>query len=243
MAHQSTALQPALVPTVVSLHEVFRLQDCKVVRDQVLNLRQYWKTRSEVGSFFTLGAASYLDAVERRDVYLEEAHKFNSMLRSNFDWLYERIRKGFEGVLGQPVSYDSECALPGFHIFVHEGADQSNDRPSSRAHFDMQWIHAMPGRRPEETLSFTLPIEEPMGGSSLEIWPIHADAIQPGLDIRKYAANRPSQTLRYERGRMVVHDGLLLHAIGCASIATPKGYRITFQGHGAKVSGSWKFYW
>jgi hypothetical protein len=107
----------------------------------------------------------------------------------------------------------------------------------------MQWMHAMPGCRPDETLSFTLPVEEPSGGCSLAIWPVHHDAVKPDFDALTHAANTPAQTLRYTRGHMVVHDGLLLHAIGAASVAAPKGYRITFQGHGVKVSGNWKLYW
>ncbi len=145
--------------------------------------------------------------------------------------------------MGQPVSYGEEYALPGFHIFIFEGADQTNDQPSSRAHFDLQWMHAMPGGRPEETLSFTLPIEEPSGGCSLAIWPVHFETVERGFDALKYAGRKPPQTLYYARGNMVVHDGLLLHAIGRASIAAPVGYRITFQGHGAKLAGSWWLYW
>ena len=243
MAHPSPIRQHSLDPTVVSQHEVLRLQECEAVRDQVFALKEYWTARSPGGGFFTLGVASYLDAVERHDAYVKEAREINPILRAHFDWLCERVRKGFEDLLEQPVSYGEDCALPGFHIFRYQGADLRSDRPSSRAHFDMQWLHAMPGCHPEETLSFTLPIEEPLGGCSLEIWPIHGNAIQPGFDALKYAANCPSQTLRYVRGRMVVHDGLLLHAIGHASIATPQGHRITFQGHGAKVSGTWKLYW
>jgi hypothetical protein len=241
--HQLNVRSRSWDPTVVSQHEVLRLTECEKVRDQVFSLREYWKSRSPNVGFFTLGAASYLDAVERRDAYFESAREINPILRANFDWLCERVRKGFEDLLGKPVSFGDRYALPGFHIFEYFGTDISDDKPSTRAHFDMQWAHAMPGRRPEKTLSFTLPIEEPTGGSALEIWPVHCDAVRPDFDALKYAATNPSQTLRYVLGQMVVQDGLLLHAIGCSSIATPKGYRITFQGHGAKDSEGWKLYW
>ena len=103
----------------------------------------------------------------------------------------------------------------------------------------------MPGPRPEATLSFTLPIEEPPGGCSMEIWPLHSEAIPLGFDTLKYAASHPSQRLQYTRGHMVVHDGLLLHTRSTQFVrgVHPEGYRITFQGHGAKVSGGWKLYW
>jgi hypothetical protein len=243
MSDQSTVPQRSLDPMVVIQHEVLRVRDCDAIREQVVDLRPFWKMRSKAGYFFTLGAASYLDAVDRYKAYCGEARELNRILWMHFGWLYERIRRGFEESLRQPVVYDAELALPGFHVFIFDGADQSNDRPSTRAHFDMQWIHAMPGRRPEETLSFTLPIAEPLGGCSLEIWPVHHDTIEAGLDVLRYAASNPSQTLKYERGRMIVHDGLLLHAIGRAFVTSPTGDRITFQGHGAKVAGQWKLYW
>jgi hypothetical protein len=233
----------SLEATVLSQHEVLSFQECEAVRDRLFALKEHWKSRSDGGGFFTLGAASYLDAVGRHGSYVKEAHETNSILRANFSWLGERVRKGFVELLGHPVSYHEECALPGFHIFKYEGGDLSGDRPSGRAHFDLQWMHAMQGGRPEGTLSFTLPIQEPLGGCSLEIWPAHHDAIPRGFDAAKYAASHPSQTLWYTPGRMVVHDGLLLHAIGRASVVAPKGYRITYQGHGAKLPGGWKLYW
>lgn len=240
---QSIMRQSSLDPFVVSQHEVLRLQECTTIREQLFALREQWTSRGEGGGFFTLGVAAYLDAPGQNDAYLKAAKGMNPLLRENFGWLYERVRSGFEGLLGKPIFYDGECSLPGFHIFMYQGADQSDDRPSTRAHFDMQWIHAMPGCHPEETLSFTLSIEEPSGGSSLEIWPVRCNDVRPGFDALKYAATYPSKTLRYSRGHMVVHDGLLLHAIGVASTAKPEGYRITFQGHGVRVAQGWKLYW
>jgi len=234
---------PLVLSRAIRQHEVLRLQECETTRDRVFALREYWTRRSDGECFFTLGAAAYLDAPANREPYLRAAGAINPVLRESFEWLYQRVRTVLEELLGQPVCYDNECALPGFHIFVFRGEDQSSDKPFIRAHFDGQWMDAMPGCQPEETLSFTLPIEQPSGGSSLEIWPVHSSNVVPGLDARQYASKCPSQTLRYSRGYMVVHDGLLLHAIGGASIATPEGHRITFQGHGIKTSGSWKLYW
>jgi hypothetical protein len=221
---------------------VLRPKECEAVRERVVALREHWTRRSE-GDFFTLGAAAYLDAPARLDAYTKIAQTLNPVLRENFEWLYERVRGGLEQVLGQPVSYTCECALPGFHIFLFSGDDQSSDRPATRAHFDLQWMHAMPGHPPEETLSFTLLVEEPSGGSSMEIWPAHKNAVPSNFNALQYAATHSSRTLRYSPGYMVVHDGLLLHAIGQASIAAPRGTRITLQGHGARSSEGWKLYW
>jgi len=151
MAHQSMVGKHSLDPTGVSQHEVLRPWECEVVRDQGFALKRHWKPRPEGGDLFTLGVASYSDAVDRHDAHLKEAGGINPVMRANFDWLCERIRIGFEDLLGRPVSYNEECALPAFHIFIFDGGDQTDDQPSSRAHFDMQWMDAMPRCRPEET--------------------------------------------------------------------------------------------
>jgi hypothetical protein len=227
----------------ISQHEVLRLEECERIRDRIFALRDRWTPRAEGGAFFTLGVAAYLDAPRKHESYLNAAKSMNCLLHENFEWLYERVRSGFQNLLGRDVFYDNDCPLPGFHVFRYQGEDQSNDRPSTRAHFDMQWFHAMPGCRPEETLSFTVSIEEPTGGSSLQIWPLHSHSVPPGLDVLEYAAGHPSKTVRYSRGHMILHDGLLLHAIGVSSVAKPEGYRITFQGHGVRVGENWTLYW
>jgi hypothetical protein len=241
--YQSIEAQGSLERAVVSQHEVLRLEECKATRERVFALKEHWTQRAEK-RFFTLGAAAYLDAPAHHENYVRAAKALNPVLREHFDWLYERVRRGFEGLLGQPVSYADECALPGFHIFVFQGRGQTQGKPLDRAHFDMQWMHAMPNCRPEETLSFTLSVEEPSGGSSMEIWPAHCRNVSSSsFNALEFASVYPSRTVRYSRGHMVVHDGLLLHAIGLSSISTPNGYRITFQGHGTRISHCWRLYW
>jgi hypothetical protein len=146
-------------------------------------------------------------------------------------------------LLQDAVYFDEEYALPGFHIFVLDGSDQSQRNLAARAHFDLQWMDASP-QYPTGTLSFTLPVEEPTGGASLAIWPIrYAEALQSGFSARDYASMHPPQTVSYACGRLVVHDGLTLHAIGDSSSATPKGLRITLQGHGIRLPHGWILYW
>jgi hypothetical protein len=134
--------------------------------------------------------------------------------------------------------------MPGFHIFVHDGRDESRDNPAARAHYDLQWMHAMPGRIPPETLSFTLLIEAPSGGASMATWnPRYNDIGGLGCTPIEYALKHPPLTITYSRGLIVVHDGLTLHAIGCSSVAAPEGYRITLQGHGVRLPQGWLLYW
>jgi hypothetical protein len=227
----------------LSQHDILTEDECASVRDAVLRLEEHWTQRSR-GHFFTLCAASYLDAPGRRDAYLAAAKAANPLLHESFEGLLERVRRFFEELLGEPVYFDHQYALPGFHVFVLHGADRSQDSPAPRAHFDLQWTHVFPGHVPSGTLSFTLPIEEPTGGASMALW--HAryqDAVHMGFSAGQYASRHPWQTLAYTRGRVVVHDGLVLHAIGAAGVAAPAGLRVTMQGHGLRLSEGWLLYW
>ena len=69
------------------------------------------------------------------------------------------------------------------------------------------------------------------------------DAERLSLSAHDYAAKHFGETLTYIPGRMVVHDGLTLHAIGRAAVSAPKGLRITLQGHAVRVRQGWMLYW
>jgi|ERR1700733_832630 hypothetical protein len=224
-------------------HCLLDTDECETVRNELLALRDYWSPRSG-GGFFTLGAAAYLDAVPHHSVYLDAANAINPVLCRSFGLLLERVRRFFETSLGNGAFFDMRYALPGFHIFVFDGSDRSGDDPAPRAHFDLQWMHAIPGRTPSETLSFTLLIEEPSGGASLAVWGARCeDVVKLGVTSIEYASIRPPETVTYARGGIVIHDGLILHAIGSPSVSSPKGYRITLQGHGVRLPQGWLLYW
>jgi hypothetical protein len=227
----------------LSQHDILDSAECEDAAECVLALRSRWSVRTE-GSFYTLGAASYMDATKQHAAYSAAAAVTNPILEESFDWLLERVREFFEELLGETVSYDTRYALPGFHIFVLRGEDRSQDNVAARAHFDLQWMHAIQGSEPSGTLSFTLPVREPTGGASMEIWPArYQDAVRLGIVASQYAASHSSQTVWYSPGRIVVHDGYVLHAIGRAGVAAPKGMRITLQGHGVRLPRGWILYW
>jgi hypothetical protein len=150
----------------------------------------------------------------------------------------------FRELLDEEVSLDLERAVPGFHVFVLSGEDRSNDNPAQRAHFDLQWQLAYPGVRPEATLSFTLAIATPIGGAGIALWPLRRD--RPGQFVGaawSRALELAPEIVPYAPGRLVLHDGLMLHAIGAAETARPTGRRITLQGHGVRLNGRWRLYW
>jgi hypothetical protein len=226
----------------LSQHDVLDAEDCAEIRARVLALRNRWTDRV-LGRFYTLGAAAYLDATDKHDAYLAAARETNPVLQENFDAVLELVREFFEEFLGDSVFYDPHLALPGFHVFTSTGADRTDD-VAPRAHFDMQWMHAIPGHEPQATLSFTLPIEQPSGGACLAVWPArYMDAVRLGFAACDFAARHPWQRVTYERGRIVIHDGHVLHAIGPSADPNPRGYRITLQGHGVRMPKGWMLYW
>jgi hypothetical protein len=230
-------------PSDGTQHRLLDSDECDAVRNALLALRDYWSPRVG-GGFFRLGAAAYMDAVPQHSSYLEAAKATNPVLCRSFGWLLERVRQFFETSLENAAFFDLRYALPGFHIFVFDGSDRSGDDPAPRAHFDLQWIHAIPGHTPSETLSFTLLIEEPSGGASLAVWRTrYQDVAKLGVTSIECASIRPPEIVTYARGGIVVHDGLILHAIGSPSVSAPKGYRITLQGHGVRLPQGWMLYW
>jgi hypothetical protein len=227
----------------LSQHDVLDPDDCAQICERVVALQNRWTARTP-GSFYTLGAASYLDATESHGAYIASAREANPILQDNFAVTLEQVREFFEEFFGEPVFYNRYCALPGFHIFILKGTNRSRDDVSSRAHFDLQWMQAIPGQVPQGTLSFTLPIEQPSSGASLAVWPArYRDAVSLGFAARDYAKRHPWQRVTYQRGRIVIHDGYILHAIGPAADPTPRGYRITLQGHGVRMPKGWMLYW
>jgi hypothetical protein len=226
----------------LSQHDILSAEECRAVADRVIAHKSHWIERAP-NSFYTLGAASYLDAPGQHAVYLASAHANNPVLRASFGDFLEYVREFFEDLLEETVFFDDQYALPGFHVHAFHGRTQGQDSAAPRAHFDLQWRHAMPGCVPDGTLSFTLLLDEPTGGASMAVWPIrYQEAARLGCQGRDYAMSHTPQVVAYARGRIVIHDGLVLHAIGSAPEGS-KGLRITLQGHGVRFSRGWMLYW
>jgi hypothetical protein len=226
----------------LSQHDILSAAECHDIRARVFALRERWTERSP-NSFYTLGAASYLDAPSQHAAYQAAAQVTNPILRENFPELYELTGEFFAELVGEAVYFDEAYALPGFHVHMIHGCGPGGDNPAPRAHFDLQWKHALADCTPQATLSFTLLIEGPSGGASMAVWPVrYQEALQLGFTAREYAARYPPQEVAYTPGRIVVHDGFVLHAIGSAPPSS-RGFRVTFQGHGVRLPRGWMLYW
>ncbi len=227
-------------PLPLRLPGLFSPLECDDLCDRVLSLRADWISRP---GFFSLATASYMDAPDRYEEYVAAARHTNVLLRKHFADAYEILRSTFEQLLHKPVELAGEIALPGFHIFEFDGRP-GRDEPAARAHFDLQWMHALPGRDLQGTLSFTVALEQPSGGAAMQVWPLrHQQLTTLTVPVREYARTQGSHRLAYADGDIVIHDGHILHAIGSSERTDPRGRRITVQGHGALLGGTWVLYW
>jgi hypothetical protein len=116
--------------------------------------------------YYTVGAASYIDAVSRTPPprYSEILVETNPVLREHFHWLYARLMYKLSVHLQAVVQTADELALPGFHVWQGLSVPTS----SLSIHFDLQYmsipwpdVSRSDCSRP---LSFTLPIALPQGG-------------------------------------------------------------------------------
>jgi hypothetical protein len=232
----------ATAPIPLTQHELFSAAECRDIQRRVLSVRDHWIIRSD--GFYSLATAAYLDAPGRRHEYLKSARESNPLLVAGFADVYSVIVRFFEDFFFAPVVIAEELAVPGFHIFEFGQPGPKNDYASARAHFDLQWLDAFPGTYPAATVSFTVAIEQPPDGAAMQVWPLrYGDFAGISVPVSEWAAAQPSRRLPYTDGGITIHDGNILHAIGGRRQAEPPGRRLTLQGHGAEVDGTWVLYW
>jgi len=224
--------------------------ECARVDHQIKELRSHWVPRGPLAetSFFTLGAASYLDDVGE---YRDRAAVLNPVLHDSFAWLYTRLIEFLERRLRAPVAFAEGLAMPGFHIWL---APSIFVTPNASVHFDLQYRRAWPedvaGVDFTRPLSFTLPIRLPRRGGGLNVWDVTYER------YRRFAErlNAPLQPIDltvlldpmrhpYTPGAIAMHSGHLMHQIGEIDQVSPGDERITLQGHALCQHGEWKLYW
>lgn len=218
--------------------------ECQRVCDAIQAHRDAWTHRIPDIPFYTLGAASYLDAANGYAHYSQAANRIRPLLQTSFGWLHDRIAVILEQHFNQPVSYQHPHALPGFHIFL---AHPAFTQALAAVHWDAQQllIQWPPQTDFSKPVSFTLSVALPKHGAGLRYWDFEW---QKNLAIGREAVEEvvsrlPSQYLEYAVGEMVVHSGRLLHQIAPANHYDPSDKRITLQGHALFSEGEWKLYW
>lgn len=239
---------------MMSDKEVFTLADidllteseCLAVRSVVHKLRKFWTQRHPALPFYTLGTASYMDAVQDKQDYYSKAKYYNPILRAHLGWLYNKLSVTLAKILKAPVCYQDVLALPGFHIFL---SHKAFEQPIASIHRDLQY-ELLKWKSPEkidfsQTISFTLAIALPKFGGGLYLWDLHHDEF-PNLtqpDIKRLIGERKKSFHAYKLGKLALHSGHLVHQIAPAQNVQPEDERITIQGHGFPCEGVWQFYW
>jgi len=231
---------------------VLSSEECELARQHVHALRPSWITRGSADyPFYTVGAASYIDAVPgtKPPRYSEILVETNPVLREHFDWLYARVMNKLSVHLQAVVRTADELALPGFHVWQGLSVPTS----SLSIHFDLQYLsvpwpdvvrsdHSRP-------LSFTLPIALPRGGGGLNTWDLSFEEQAAQLQASKFApveeiAQSRTRTFHpYTPGVLMLHSGHTLHQIAAVDQVYPDDERITLQGHGLYCDGAWTIYW
>jgi hypothetical protein len=225
--------------------------ECSLLEQRIKNLRTHWIPRGnspETSSFFTLGAATYLDEPAQ---YQGAANRLNPVLREHFGWLYERLLDFLSRQLHAPVTFAQGLGHPGFHIWLTPAIFIT---PDASVHFDLQYLRAFPDHKPgvdfDRPLSFTLSIRLPRRGGGLNLWDVTYERYRQFYERLNTRMQPKDVTVLLNRirhpytvGAISMHSGHLLHQVGEIDTVFPGDERITLQGHGILVQGEWKLYW
>ena len=228
----------------VSLIPVLSVAESAEVAATVMQLRPQWIMRNLYAPFYTLGAASYLDATGSSPRYAAWAREANPVLRERFDWLYARLLQVVQEATGDRVIYAPALALPGFHIYL---SSPLFEKPVASIHCDSQFnLHGWPASAElDQPISFTLSVELPENGGGLYTWDVMASDIEskgPGA-TDEMMRSKEREFHSYRVGSLALHSGNLLHQAAPGRALGPEDKRITMQGHGVRVDGVWQLYW
>ncbi len=219
------------------------------MREGIHALRGEWTQWQPEAPYFTLGAASYLDAARNGfPAYQEKARRLNPLLIERFGWLHERLEERLSSELGTPCFFDGEVARPGFHVFL---GNEVFREPVASVHFDLQYeeigFSRYPGADPEGQLSLTLAIRLPACGAGLWTWPLfHQDLPPRGPGETTWTFSMKGlkrEDHPYTEGRLILHSGHQLHQIAPMPGMTEEDERLTLQAHALPASRGYLLYW
>lgn len=220
--------------------------ECLDISTKIEGLRESWTQRHEHLPFYTLGRASYLDAVQDKENYYREAQIYNPILRENFNKLYERLSHSLSTTLEASVTYYDQAALPGFHIFL---AHKAFELPMGSIHMDLQY-RSLDWPLPEPLdsyplISFTLAVSLPRSGGGLNLWDIYHQEVDKLSQVEFSNLIRESECkfCDYQVGTMIIHSGHQVHQIAPAKNIISSDTRITLQGHALFFDNAWQLYW
>jgi hypothetical protein len=230
------------------IHQISLLKqpECSGISARVQELREFWTQRHEHLPFYTLGKASYLDAIRDKENYYREVQIHNPILQENFGELYDKLSYSLSTTLDASVTYYDKAALPGFHIFL---AHKAFELPMGSIHMDLQY-KSLDWSLPEPLdsyplISFTLAISLPKSGGGLNLWDRHYQEVNElsQVEFSNLILASKKTFCNYQAGTMIIHSGHQVHQIAPAKNIISSDMRITLQGHALFFDNTWHLYW
>lgn len=189
-------------------------------RLQVHELRPHWRPFGPSGvNSYTLGRATYLSPKFDRTITED-----NEFMHHHFDWLFDKAMSKVKEVLNiDNISIAENVTTPGFHIFT--GPMGKMDIP--HYHIDNTINHIIPDAPDDGWMhSFSCLLE------NISDPPAHLDYKYEGKYHKQF----------YQIGKMNFWNAYMPHKIGGVNSVRDNEYRISFQGHIAKIDGEYKVY-
>ncbi|MBM4282279.1 MAG: hypothetical protein FJ137_16505 [Deltaproteobacteria bacterium] len=259
----NVAVVPAQPHGMIAVVDALQARD---VVDAVDAAAAHWTRRGMFPlDFYTLGAASYLDAIADVDAYAERAVALNPVLAAHFAGLYDVVIARLSTVFG-PCALCTPLAYPGFHVFGHRPGHENNrvtiqlmQGLSASIHSDRQFEpHGAVWARfadvdLQQTMTFTLALELPTRGGGLCFWGDpsvavydddgdYARYLKRDVDFRGQKGVEPPCVIPYRVGALFYFLGAGRHVIAPSWNLSPTDRRITLQGHGTRCDGVWRLY-
>lgn len=219
-------------------------EECKKTLSILDQLSTSWICRRAGIPFYTLGTPAYLDGSAPKEIYKKRVLEMNSLLNTHFSDLLEKVRHLLEIYLQAPLLNLPGASLPGFHIFE---SSPLFTQPLASVHFDLQYEMLSWPQPPclDSVISFTLPLILPENGGGLNWWDADFKTfhlLEP-CEQNKIIATLKKHFLPYKAGKLVLHNGHLLHQIAPTKVMLPFDQRITLQGHAARAGKNYYWYW
>jgi len=237
--------------------EFLTTEEVQQVYSKVHELKKFWTPRSKQISdlddmeYYSIGAASYLDARPGDESYYHELlATTNQVIEREFGWLLEKLLKCIEREMGKPAVLHSKFAYPGFQIY---GTDWFFEDYMGPKHCDHHYKFLDWGDLkfdPKDNLSYTAAIKLPANGGGVYFWDHYfiddeSKTIEEGFEkmFTLELKDEDRQFHAYHEGGIFFHSGNLMHQIAPMQDIQEGDERITLQGHAVLSEDLYHLFW
>jgi hypothetical protein len=234
----------------------FSKKDAEDIVAVVDMLEPYWARGSGGGgprldytkrgvNFFTLGTSSWGE-YSIANAHGRRALMTNELISKHLGKFYLKMFKALSDHFDVPVFSPPEVNVPGFHIFTGlENSPKGLEYEYGSMHRDATHIRMEFPFAYTDIITFTIMLEEPEKGSSMNYWDDevvnktiggHAFGMSNRFrSIGKFMREQLTRTVKtfdYKIGELVIHDGQTIHQVANMVDTTPKDRRISLHGYG-----------